>query len=153
MELNHEEEVPNISVGVVHVQPLEVDHYVLAKTHREDQHHNKFPDMHIVCHWGDAVTNVDYIQDSPSSQDNFGRSMTMTNSNLSNFSSNVIHDIQMLRLVSTEAQQPVELLSDSWSNMVQNDDSVDLVGNTNQPFSVGGPKKVNEQVKEAANRG
>jgi hypothetical protein len=35
LRLNHEEEVPNIYVEVVHVQPLQVDDYVLAETQRE----------------------------------------------------------------------------------------------------------------------
>lgn len=35
--LSHEEEVANISVGVVHVQPLQVDDYVFAETQREMQ--------------------------------------------------------------------------------------------------------------------
>ena len=91
--LNHGEEVPNISFEVVSEQPLQVDDSVLAETQREDQHHNKYPDMHIVGPWSDVVTDVDYIQDSPSSQEDFGSSMVATNPNLSNFSSNVIHDM------------------------------------------------------------
>jgi len=45
--LNHGKEVPNISVGVVSEQPLQVDDSLMAETQREDQHHNKFPDMQV----------------------------------------------------------------------------------------------------------
>jgi len=154
--LNHEEEVPNISVGVVSEQNLQVDDFVLAETQREDQHHNKFPNMLIVGPWGDAVTDADYIQDSHSSQENFGRSMVVTNPNLSNFSSNVIHDMQVLGLVPNDAQQVTEFLSQSWSNMAQNDESVDLGGNTNQPFQLVVPRKAKSRLKKQqteANKG
>jgi len=74
-------------------QPYLCDDSVMAETYREDQHHNKFSDMYIVGPLDDAVTDVDYIQVSPSSQEDFGRSIVVTNPNLSNFSSNVTHDM------------------------------------------------------------
>jgi len=146
--LNHGEEVPNIFVGVVSEKPLQVDDSVMAETQREDQHHNKFLDMHIVGLWCDAVTGVDYIQDFPSSQEDFARSMVVTNPDLSNFSSNVIHDMQVLGLVPNDAQQVTNFLSDSWSNMAQNDESVDLVGNTNQPFQLVVSRKSKGRLKK-----
>ncbi|RHN57137.1 hypothetical protein MtrunA17_Chr5g0437141 [Medicago truncatula] len=154
--LNHEEEVPNISVEVVSEQTLQVDYFVLAETQNDDQRHNKFPDMLIVGPWDDAVTDADYIQDSPSSQEDFGRSMVVTNPNLSNFSSNVIHDMQVLGLVPNDAQQVTEFLSESRSNMAQNDESVDLGGNTNQPFQPVVPRKSKRRLKKQqteANKG
>jgi len=153
--LNFEEEVPNISVGVVSEQPLQVYNYVLAETQRKDQHHNKFSDMHIVGPWGDAVTDVDYIQDSHLSKEEFGRSMVVTNPNLSNFSLTVIHDIQVLRLVPNDAQKVTEFFSESWSNVAQNVDNVDLVGNTNQPFQLVSRKSKSRLKKQQteANKG
>jgi len=103
--------------------------------------------MHIGS-WGDAVTDVDYIQDSPSSQEDFSRSMVVTDSNLLNFSSNVIHDMQVLGLVPNEAQQTMKLLSESWCNMAQNDESVDLVGNANQPSQQEVPRKPKSKFKK-----
>lgn len=48
---------------------------------------------------------MNYIQNSLSSQEDFGRSMVVTNSKLSNFSSNVIYYMQILGLVPAEVQQ------------------------------------------------
>jgi len=48
---------------------------------------------------------------------------------LSNFILYVIHDMQVLWLVSTETQQAMNFLSESWTNMIQNDEIVDLDGN------------------------
>jgi len=80
----------------------------------------------------------------------------VTNPDLSNFSSNVIHDMQVLGLVPNDAQQVTNFLSDSWSNMAQNDESVDLVGNTNQPFQLVVPRKSKGRLKKQqteANKG
>jgi len=69
----------------------------------------------------------------------FGRSIVVTDSNLSNFSENVIHDMQILGLVPTVAQQTMDFLSNSWANMGQKEDIVNL--DTNEQFHLVVPKK------------
>jgi len=46
-----------------------------------------------------------------------GSSIVVTNSDLSSFSASVVHDMQVLGLVPTKAQQAMDFLSDSWANM------------------------------------
>ncbi|AES72172.1 DUF4283 domain protein [Medicago truncatula] len=143
--LNHEEEVSNVSVARVHeVQPLQVDDSVLVGKQAVVHQDNNSLDLRIVGPWSDAITDLDYIQDSPTwngmvpcddevvaadfhalgghvskvlSKKAFGRPLTVADSNLSNFNANVIHDMQVLGLVPSEAQQ---FLSESWANMAQN---------------------------------
>ena len=66
--LSFEEElIPRTYVGTV---PLKSGHIVddltteMAEKQREDQQSDKFPDLHIVGPWSDAVTDLDYTQDS-----------------------------------------------------------------------------------------
>jgi len=63
----------------------------------------------------------------------------VTDSNLSNFSENVIHDMQVLGLVPTVTQQTMDFLSNSWANMGQKEDIVNL--DTNEQFQLVVPKK------------
>jgi hypothetical protein len=51
--------------------------------------------------------------------ENQDRSILVLDSNLSNFSANVIHDMQVLGLLSapTAAQQTMDFLNNSWANM------------------------------------
>jgi len=60
----------------------------------------------------------------------------VTDSNLSNFSVNVIHDMQVLGLISTVTQQPMDFSSDLWANMVHIEENIDSVGNTSQPIQL-----------------
>jgi len=57
--------------------------------------------------------------------------MVATNSNLSNFNANVIHEMQVLGLVPTKAQQARKYLSESWTNMAQNEEQFQLVSQEN----------------------
>jgi len=50
-------------------------------------------------------------------QGDLGRAIVATYSNLSNFSENVIHDMQVLGFVPTVGQQTMDFMSDSWANM------------------------------------
>jgi len=59
-------------------------------------------------------------------QEDLGRSIVVTNSNLSNFSENVIHYMQVLGFVPTVAQQTMDFLSNSWVNIGQKEDIVNL---------------------------
>jgi hypothetical protein len=83
--------------------------------------------------------------------ENQDRSILVPYSNLSNFSANVIHDMQVLGLLSdpTAAQQTMNFLNNSWANMTQTDEMVDSVGNTNQPFQLVVPKKRKNRQKQA----
>jgi len=62
-----EELIPSTSVGTVLVQlgqivdDLTTD---MAEKQREDQQSEKFPDLRIVGPWSDAITDLDYTQDS-----------------------------------------------------------------------------------------
>lgn len=67
--LNLEKEIlPSISIETALVQPLEVEVHTtdLAKLQGDHHQNNKYPDMIIVGQWSDAVTDLDYTQDSPS---------------------------------------------------------------------------------------
>ena len=59
-------------------------------------------------------------------QEDLGKSIVVTNSNLSNFSENVIHYMQVLGFVPTVAQQTMDFLSNSWVNIGQKEDIVNL---------------------------
>ncbi|KAI5448111.1 hypothetical protein KIW84_015511 [Lathyrus oleraceus] len=65
-----------------------------------------------------------------------GDSIVVADYNLLNFIAFVIHDIQVLGFVSTEAQQAMNFLSESWSNMAKKDEMVDLDENRNQPIQL-----------------
>jgi len=81
-------------------------------------------------------------------------SIVVTNSDLSNFSASVIHDMQVLGIVLTEAQQVVNFLSESWANMARNDEIVDLDENTSQQFQLVVPRKKKLKKKQTeAGRG
>jgi len=70
----------------------------------------------------------------------------MTNSDLSNFSASVIHDMQVLRIVPT--QQSMNFLSESCANMARNDEIVDLDENTSQLFQLVVPRKKKLKKKQ-----
>jgi hypothetical protein len=96
--------------------------------------------------WCDAVTNMDYGNDhtlDESEQEYLGTNISVvgTDPNLSNFSTNIIHDMQVLGLVPSAAQQTMDFLSDSWANMGQNNESVDLARDTGQPFQLVIPRR------------
>jgi len=64
--------------------------------------------------------------------------------------------MQVLWLVSNDVRQVTEFLSESWSNMAQNDESVDLGGNTIQPFQLVVSRKSKSRLKKQqieANKG
>jgi hypothetical protein len=77
-----------------------------------------------------------------------GNSIVVTNSDLSNFRASVIHDMQVLGIDSTETQQTVNFLSESWANMARNDEIVDLDENTSQPFQLLVPRKKKLKKKQ-----
>lgn len=58
------------------------------------------------------------------------------NSNLSNFNAFVIHDVQVLGLVSTEVQQAMNFLGESWVNMAKKIEILDLDGKTSHSFQL-----------------
>jgi len=73
--------------------------------------------MRIIGPWCDAVTDLDYSNDH--TFEDFEQELGTNNSvvgrdsNLSNFSANVIHDMQVLGLFPSVAQQTMDFLSDS----------------------------------------
>ncbi|KAK2411661.1 hypothetical protein QL285_046917 [Trifolium repens] len=76
-------------------------------------------------------------------------SILVQDSNLSNFSTNVIHDMQVLGFLSvpTAAQQTMDFLNNNyWANMTQTEEMIDSVGSTNQQFQLVVHKK-EEQVQ------
>ena len=82
--------------------------------------------------------------------ENQDRSIVVSNSNLSNFSANVIHDMHVLGLLnaSTEAQQTTDFLNNSWANMTQTEKMINSVGNTNQQFQLVVSKKRKSKQKQ-----
>jgi hypothetical protein len=71
-------------------------------------------------------------------------SILVQDSNLSNFSTNVMHDMQVLGFLSvpTAAKQTMDFLNNNyWANMAQTEEMVDSVGSTNQQFQLVVPKK------------
>ncbi|GAU50241.1 hypothetical protein TSUD_194760 [Trifolium subterraneum] len=82
--------------------------------------------------------------------DNQDRSIVVPDSNLSNFNANVIHNMQVLGLLSapTAAQQTMDFLSNYWANMTQTKEVVDSVGNMNQQFQLVVPKNRKNKVKQ-----
>ena len=91
------------------------------------------------------MTNTDYSNDH--TLDNFEQELetnnfvVVTDSNLSNFSANVIPDMQVLGLFPYVTQQTMNFLSDSWANMGQKEEIVDLTSDTGQPFQRAVPRK------------
>ena len=64
--LNHEEDASNISVArVLDVHPLQVDNSVLNGKQAVVHQDNNSMDLRIVGPWCDAITELDYHQDSP----------------------------------------------------------------------------------------
>jgi len=81
-------------------------------------------------------------------------SVVVTDSNLSNFSANVIRDMKVLGLVPSVAQQAVDFLSDSWANMSQKEDNADLTRDRGQPFQLVAPrKKKSKKQQSVASKG
>jgi len=78
-------------------------------------------------------------------QEDVGRAIVATDPDLSHFSENVIHDMQVLGLVPTVAQQLWIFLSDSWANMGQKEDFVN--SDSNQQFQLVIPKKKKSKSK------
>lgn len=58
------------------------------------------------------------------------------NSNFSNFNAFVIHDVQVLGLVSTKVQQAMNFLGESWVNMAKKIEILDLDGKTSHSFQL-----------------
>jgi len=73
-------------------------------------------------------------------QEDLGRAIVATDSNLSN------HDMQVLGLFRTVAQQTMDFLSDSWANMGQKEDFVN--SDSNQQFQLVVPKKKKNKLKQ-----
>jgi len=80
--------------------------------------------------------------------EDLGRTIVVTDSNLSNFGENVIHDMQFLGLVPTVTQQTMDFMSDSWANMGQKEDFINSV--SNQQFQLVVPKKKKNKLIKAA---
>ncbi|GAU22855.1 hypothetical protein TSUD_282220 [Trifolium subterraneum] len=82
--------------------------------------------------------------------DNHDTSIVVPYANLSNFNANVIHDMQVLGLLSapTAAQQTMDFLKNSWANMTQTEEMIASVGNTNQQFQLVVPKKGKNKFKQ-----
>ena len=78
-------------------------------------------------------------------QEDLGRAIVATYPDLSHFSENVIHDMQVLGLVPTVAQQTMDFLSDSWANMGQKEDFVN--SDSNQQFQLVILKKKISKIK------
>jgi len=80
-----------------------------------------------------------------------GKSIVVTNPNLSNFNANVIHDMQVLGIISapTATQQAMNFLSDSLANMSQNEETDDLADHQFQ-LVVPRKKKKSKPVTEAS---
>jgi len=74
-----------------------------------------FADMYITGPWCNAVTDMDYGNDH--TLDNFeqelgtNNSVVVTDSNLSNFSANVIHDMQVFWTCEFCSRRPLYTLS------------------------------------------
>ncbi|KAK2360275.1 hypothetical protein QL285_085560 [Trifolium repens] len=144
--LNHEKEVPFISVEAVPVcvqdtssstgvaSPIVGDVMNLANE---------------VC--GEELHEKEEMVADSFPLENQDRSILAPNSNLSNFSPNVIHDMQVLGLLSapTAAQQTMDFLNNSWANMTQTEELIDSVGNTNQQFQLVVSKKRKSKQKQA----
>lgn len=77
-----------------------------------------------------------------------GDSNVVTNYNLSNFKLCVIHDMQVLELVSIDAKQSKYFLSESRGNLTQKDEIVDLDENTSQVFKFVIPRKMKNKKKQ-----
>ena len=95
------EETSYVSVETLPVQSVRVeDTLAIVEIHNGDQHSNLFADMRITGPWCNAVTDMDYGNDH--TLNNFeqelgtNNSVVVTDSNLSNFSAKVIHDMQVL---------------------------------------------------------
>jgi len=71
--------------------------------------------------------------------------------NLSHFSENVIHDMQILGLVPTITQQTMDFLSDSWANMGQKEDFVNSDSNQQFQLVILKKKKKLKQHSETSN--
>ena len=89
------EEASSISAETLHVHVVQVeDTLALVEIHNGDQHSNSFGDIHIIGPWCNAVTGTDYGNDH--TLDDFelelgtNNSAVGTDSNLSNFSANVL---------------------------------------------------------------
>lgn len=99
------EEAFSIAVETLLVQPVQVKHTLVHDCeivkHNGDQQRNS---LCINVPWCDAATNMDYSQDHTRSEfeQELGTdsSIVVTDSNLSNFSANVIHEMQFLRAYS-----------------------------------------------------
>ena len=118
---------------------------------------NSFADMRNTGPWCDAVSDMDYGNDhtlDESEQEYLGTNISVvgTDLNLLNFSANIIHGMQVLGLVPSAAQQTMNFLSDSWANMGQKNESVDLARDIGQPFQlvVQRKKKSKKQLSEAS---
>lgn len=95
--LNLEKEIlPSIYVETSVVQPIQMLVHTtdLAKIEGDDQRINKYPDMLIVGQWSDAVTDLDYTQDSPSWCGLPSFRMTVSDEVLN---PNIAHDMEILR--------------------------------------------------------
>lgn len=94
-----------VAVETLLVQPMQVKHTLVHDCeivkHNGDQQRNS---LCINVPWCDAATNMDYSQDHTRSEFEqelrTDSSIVVTDSNLSNFSVNVIHEMQVLRAYS-----------------------------------------------------
>jgi hypothetical protein len=106
--LIHEQDI--FSTQAVTEQPVHVDNSSLAEKQKEDHQSNKFPDMHIVGPWSDAVTDLDYDTSTWSG-------MNSSNVIISNdiLNPNVSHDLEILR-------QHVWKENDAFKDMIYTDE-------------------------------
>jgi len=124
------------------------DTLALAKIHNGNQQSNSLVDMRITDPLCDAVTDMDYGNDH--TLDDFEQELGTNNSVIgTNFSANVIHDMQVLGLVPYVAQQTMNFLSDSWANMGQKEETADLTRDTGQPFQLVVPRKKKSKKQQS----
>jgi len=104
------EEASSITVETFHVQVEGT--LVMAEKPKGNQHSNSFAEMRITSPWCDAVTDMDYYNyhtlDDLEYELGTNSFVVVTNSNLSNISANVIHDMQVLKLVPSVAQHTMD---------------------------------------------
>ncbi|CAJ2646207.1 hypothetical protein L195_g047722 [Trifolium pratense] len=140
--LNHEKEIPFIFVEVTHVCV-------------QDSASSSGMASPIV---GDVMNleNEVFCEELPEEDEVIADSIPLENQaksivvSESNFSANVIHDMQVLGLLNAPSavQQTMDFMSNSWDNMTQKEEIVDSVGNLNQQFQLVVPKKGKNKFKQ-----
>jgi len=88
-----DKESSGISVGIIHVQSIQVDTPIeQPEQQRENQHCALYPDMRIVGPGGNVVTDLDYSQDPQCGESSFNVTASEVVLN-----PNVAHDLEILQ--------------------------------------------------------